>query len=147
MKNLEFLEGITVRQFIKLFKFPIMILLIHSFFAYLDLYRTIFWIDIPMHFLGGMALGYSLSLFLRIIQNNGHLGKTHEIIFFGLVVSLVALAAVTWELLEFSLDLIDNAMRQPSLANTMKDLFLGISGGMIGYSINRMRNLINNKTR
>jgi len=42
---------------------------------------------------------------------------------------------ITWEFLEFSSDYVLYTTAQPSLANTMQDMFLGIIGGIMGYFI------------
>ena len=88
-----------------------------------------------MHFFGGVLIGRSYFLFLNYIQEKGYLGKTHPLIFFAIVISMVGLTVVTWEFLEFSSDYILHTTAQPSLANTMQDMFLGIIGGMVGHFI------------
>ncbi|MBI4451984.1 hypothetical protein HY637_01015 [Candidatus Woesearchaeota archaeon] len=131
MKRPEFF-GISLVELLRIFAFPIAVLIVHAFLAYPDLYRKIEWVDIPMHFIGGVAIGASYSLLLKKLEKKGHF-KAHKLVFFAFVVTLVAFTAMVWEFLEFILDLIDNAMRQPSLFNTMQDLLLGIAGGVAGY--------------
>ena len=118
-----------------IFSLPLLILLIHIPLDFYDIYQLIWWIDIPMHFIGGYSIGRSYFLLIKLLQREGYIGIMHKFVYFVFVVSLVALTAVAWESQEFVLDQIDNAMRQPSLANTMQDLFLGIFGGVFGCLI------------
>lgn len=122
-------------ELLGIFSLPILILIIHIPFEVYDVYNLIWWIDIPMHFLGGLLIGRSYFLLIGLLQREDHMGNMHRFAHFVFVVSLVALTAVAWETQEFILDLTDNAMRQPGLANTMQDLILGILGGTIGFAI------------
>ena len=122
-------------ELIGIFSLPLLILIIHIPLDFYDIYQLIWWIDIPMHFLGGLLIGRSYFSFIKLLQREGYMGNMHVFVCFVFVVSLVALTAVAWESQEFILDLNDNAMRQPSLANTMQDLILGILGGAAGFAI------------
>jgi len=88
-----------------------------------------------MHFIGGVVIGRSYFLFLKFVQEKEYLGQTHVFIFFIFVISLVALTIVAWEFLEFLSDYLFNTNAQPSLDNTIQDMFLGLLGGLCGYSI------------
>ena len=122
-------------ELLGIFSLPLLILIIHLPLWIYDIYHLIWWIDIPMHFLGGLFIGRSYFLLIRLLQREGHIGNMHRFVHFVFVVSLVSLTAVAWESQEFILDINDNAMRQPSLANTIQDLILGILGGAVGYAI------------
>ena len=122
-------------ELFSIFSLPLLILLIHTPLDFYDIYQLIWWIDIPMHFFAGLLIGRSYFLLIKLLQREGHIGNMHGFANFVFVVSLVALTAVAWESQEFILDLTDNAMRQPGLANTMQDLILGILGGAAGYAI------------
>ena len=124
-----------LKQLFGFFLFPIIILVIHGILSILNVYRTIWWSDIVMHFIGGVAIGRSYFLLLKLVQKKGYLGNTHTFIFFIFVISLVGLTIVAWEFLEFSSDYLFNTNAQPSLDNTIQDMFLGLIGGLSGYFI------------
>ena len=112
----------------------IVILAIHAVLGALGLYSQIEWIDIPMHFFGGVLLGFSLHSFMAWAQHKNHLPRIGALWQFVFTLGLLALFVVTWEFSEFALDRIDTAgMRQTGLFDTMKDMFLGLIGGILGY--------------
>mgnify|MGYP001613669301 CR=1 FL=1 len=124
---------------LKIFFFPIIILIIDAFLDYYNIYQQITWIDIPMHFIGGITIGLSFSMLLIFLQKKGYIGHMHEFVFFIFVISLVSLTALTWEFNEFALDLIDLKTRQTTIEDTMADLFLGLLGSCLGYLYSKSR--------
>jgi hypothetical protein len=100
------------------------------------------WLDIPMHFLGGLTMAYSLFLTLAILQERRAISRLDKLIEWILVFALVATIAVFWEFAEFSMDRLLGTNVQISLQNTMQDLFIGVVGSstMIGYKILRTLN-------
>ncbi len=121
-------------KILKIFTFPIIILVIHSIFVLLDAYEIYSWLDLLMHFFGGLAIAASYVSLLRSIHHRS-LEEMPGILFFLFIISLVALTAVLWEFLEFILDLMFNLRAQPDLTDTIIDLFLGLVGGICGYFI------------
>src|SRR3989338_10256510 len=113
------------------FYFPVLILLIHAALSSFNMYRSYEWIDIPMHFAGGLAIGICFVHLFRLLEREQFIGKTNPMISLLLIISLVSLMAVIWEFAEFSLDVIYAAQSQRGLGDTMGDLFLGILGGFI----------------
>ena len=123
-------------KLLKIFILPIIILLIHSISSNVfDIYNTYEWFDIPMHFFGGISIGIAYTLFLKLIENNKLIKIENKVLFFIIVVSMIGLTTVLWEFLEFSSDQLFNTMMQPSLRDTMADLFLGITGGSLSSII------------
>jgi hypothetical protein len=86
--------------------------------------------DIALHFFGGMSIAYGTFYALGIpqIQNTILLRNKKTTIFF--VVCVVALAAILWEDYEYIHDFFYHTHFQPSNADTMKDLFMGLTGGL-----------------
>lgn len=87
-------------------------------------------IDIPIHFLGGVATGF---FFHRLCLNASRLGifgpyhtGTHGVLVFGLVCA----AAVFWEFGEFVSDQFFGTHAQLSNVDTMTDLLLDMLGGI-----------------
>ncbi len=114
------------RELLKLFAFPIAVLAVHLILSALELYETAPWVDVPMHFFGGASIGIAYTLLLR------RLAPFSPAILLLFAVSLVGLTAVLWELHEFLLDTFLQWSTQPSVADTMEDLFLGLLGGLAG---------------
>lgn len=128
---------ISLADGIKIFSFPIFILVVHGIISTFEGYDRVGWIDIPMHFFGGVSIGISYLLLTRHLRQSGHVGQMHAVAEFLFVVSVVAATAVAWEWHEFLLDYFFNSTTQPGLADTMADLFLGITGGGGGILVTR----------
>ena len=112
------------------FIFPIFVLFAHIFLMFFSNFYEVFpWFDIPMHFLGGIAVGYSYFLILNFLQEKNYL-KINSIVRIIFVLALVALTAVSWELFEFFLEYFTGFNFQGNLGDTILDLFMGLFGGL-----------------
>jgi len=117
----------TARELISIFLFPLAILAVHLILSWFELYDRLSWVDIPMHLFGGVSIGVAYALLSR------RLGiPLQGLMLLAFIVSLVGLTAVVWELHEFALDALLGWSTQPSVADTMGDLFLGLLGGIAG---------------
>ena len=92
------------------------------------------WYDIVAHILGGAWVGIT---FFYIFCQREKIFFSEKFIW-NLIgaLSFVALLGVAWELYEFTVDHIINipydlALAQPSLVDTMKDLFNDLLGGFL----------------
>ncbi len=129
-------------NFLKLFWPPLLIFIVHVFISHvLDVYTLLPWIDIPMHYLGGFSMAYSLLLALTFLQEYKFINQLDSVIAFVLVFTLVATIAVFWEFAEFSMDQLLKTNVQISLQNTMQDLFMGVLGAatIIGVKVTRLQ--------
>lgn len=139
MKNIiDFINFLFERRLklLKIFILPITILLIHSISSNVfNMYNLYEWFDIPMHFFGGVTIGIAYTLFIKLIERNNFLKTENKLLFFFIVISMIGLTTVIWEFLEFSLDQLFGTIMQPSLKDTMADLFLGITGGSLSSLI------------
>ena len=97
------------------------------------------WIDIPMHFLGGFAIAYTSYLFLRFFREKGYMEINNKALFTLIIVSLVALIAVLWEFYESLMKYFFDTNMQPSLEDTILDLFMGLIGGVVGAWVFRKK--------
>ena len=122
-----------VREIIRIFALPILLLIIHIIIDFYGIYIKFEWLDLPMHFLGGALISYSYYRLLKTMQKYEYIGFIHNILLFIFVISFVALTAIFWELYEFVLDSIDLGTRQTHIRDTMIDLSLGLAGGICGY--------------
>lgn len=122
---------------LKLFWPPIVVLTVHVFISHgIHLYTLLPWIDIPMHYLGGLSVGYSLFRALTVLQEHHIISPLDKVIALLLTFALVATIAVFWEFAEFSMDQLLKTNVQISLQNTMQDLFMGILGAVTVVGIN-----------
>ena len=114
---------------LKLFWPPMVVLTVHVFISHgIHLYTLLPWIDIPMHYLGGLSMGYSLFRALTYLQERRIIHPLDKVIALLLTFTLVATIAVFWEFAEFSMDQLLKTNVQISLQNTMQDLLMGMLG-------------------
>ena len=117
---------------------PLAILIVlHVVFLLLDLY-SITHLDSVMHLAGGIVLAMCLYGFLVSAIDRGWCPDPGNIVSAILVVSLVTTGAVCWECYEWISDRLFATRLQPSVTDTVKDLLLGLLGGILyaGYGIN-----------
>jgi hypothetical protein len=110
---------------------PVLFYLFHIFLDIVfDVYVKFSWFDNLMHFTGGIVLAFTFFPLLTYFEKEGNLklGRIWKFIF---VISLVVLIAVLWEFYEFVICYFFGFNWQPSVADTIGDLFLGMSGGII----------------
>jgi hypothetical protein len=89
------------------------------------------WLDIPMHTIGGLVMGYSFFVLLREWRMRGMLGAMHPAVQVALITGLVGCITVFWELHEFLRDILFGEHTQLGLPDTMLDQFLGVLGGWV----------------
>ncbi len=86
-------------------------------------------VDVPMHFLGGLAIAYVVSRGFQDLSRGARAGAVRaaalELVLVGSVTTTVA---VLWEFAEFGLDLVAGSNVQFGLVNTMRDLAMGMLG-------------------
>src|SRR3989338_2381038 len=118
---------------------PIALLFIDFIAVRIGWYGTIEIFDEIMHFIGGIAIAISYVLLLKIAQKEKKIGEMNIWMYYLFIISLVALTAVTWEFYEYVLDVVlPTHLRQPSIKDTMGDLFLGLLGGSLGFLIGKV---------
>jgi hypothetical protein len=92
------------------------------------LYWTYLWLDIPMHFLGGMTVALGLLTFFAKYVPRSLRG-------FVLTLGVVFVVGIAWEVFELVNGLIDIELRP--IADTLLDLVLDLMGGALGYALAR----------
>jgi hypothetical protein len=119
----------ALANFLAIFWPPMLVFMLHvCLFRIWNAYILVPWIDIPMHFLGGLSMAYSLSAVLTFLQERRAISRLDLGVQLLLVFTSVATIAVLWEFMEFSQDHLFNMNTQISLANTMQDLLMGMLG-------------------
>ncbi len=114
------------------------VLVFHILLHLTDGYYWLPQIDVPMHLLGGFAiglLGLAIHHQTATKHHNKHLPWWYHFLF---VIGFVMLIGVMWEFHEWVLDQTINfwyglPLSQPSLANTMKDLLNDWIGGVVAF--------------
>ena len=104
-------------------------------------YASIWWFDMPMHFLGGFWIGY-MVLFLYGVRNNAKTDNSRSLLrVFWLLIVTVLIVGLCWEVFEFTVQAITHA----NLANPLdsaSDVFFDLAGGVASYLYAQVRGKI-----
>lgn len=126
-------EGMSMKhlpKIIQFFIFPTIVLVVHMIaWKIFKIYAIYPNLDIPMHYIGGLAIAYAASRTLAYLEDEKLISRLNKTILLITIFSLTATATVFWELAEFLGDRYLDLHVQPSLANTMQDQFMGLLGG------------------
>jgi hypothetical protein len=92
------------------------------------------WIDSPMHFLGGVSVGLMGVGILFLYGEKNPKSSIPLFIKVIFVLGVVALVGIAWEWYEYLLDHVVFTreligLSQPSIADTLLDLFFDLLGG------------------
>ncbi len=122
----------NIKRIIPFFCVPLGLFVFHVVIDFgFGLYEVFPWIDIPMHFFGGAAIAIFIFGIYKELLRSSQVAPMPLYIELAALVGQVALFAVVWEFAEFLVDAQFGTMWQPSLADTMFDLFNGLLGGAI----------------
>ena len=120
-----------LKTILEFFIFPIFVLFAHIFLILFSNFYELFpWFDIPMHFLGGIAVGYSYFLILQYLQRKNYL-RINSIIRVVFIFALVSLTAMFWEFFEYFAGHLTGFVLQGDLDDTILDLIMGMLGGLV----------------
>ena len=115
---------------------PGIVFAVHLIGIYLfDAYSVFPAFDIPMHFLGGVSIGLSAVIGYKTLVRTKYMHPIPFLLLLFLVTAITVLAAVVWEFAEFAADTYLGTRMQPSLPDTMLDLFLGMCGGAVSGAL------------
>jgi|TARA_B100000315_G_scaffold77842_2_gene71160 hypothetical protein len=109
---------------------PILLFILGWILYFLGLFNSITWLDTLMHFLGGIVLGYTYFFIIKHFISKKYL-KLNVFFMILFVTSLVAFTTVLWEFYQFFLALFTTIPVQLSIEDTLLDMFVGISGGLL----------------
>ena len=109
---------------------PSFVFMIHVIALSFQLYKTYPPTDIPMHFFGGVSMAYFLhkAFVAASLITTG--APPNRLLQSLLIFTGTCMVAVFWELIEFFLSWALSTDLQGSLADTTKDLLLGMIGGL-----------------
>lgn len=93
----------------------------------LFLYWRYWWLDIPVHFLGGIVAGLGLYVLrdLRVLDRSFSISLIK-------VLACVFVVAVAWEVFEYS---IGYPVIEFFWSDTLIDLAMGLLGGLVAYTV------------
>ena len=118
-------------RILSFFIFPAFVFFLSLFLSSaFNLYNVLWWFDIPMHFLGGVSVGYMSVLFLRFWKEEGLLVVRNKIILVLVVVCAVSFIAVLWEFWEYFVVNYFNLDWNLGYKDTLFDLLMGMLGGL-----------------
>ena len=87
--------------------------------------------DTLLHLFGGMSIAYSANHALLLAERSKLITFKSRLLKIVMIVGMVMIAAVLWEVYEFVWDQIFGTLFQPSKADTIKDLIMGMLGGIV----------------
>jgi hypothetical protein len=87
------------------------------------------WLDMPTHICGGMAITYFFLVAAARFQER--VGTTPKLMQRIASLGLTAIAAIVWEILEFSSDVLFGTKMNLGVSDTLSDLFFGLLGGVV----------------
>lgn len=88
-------------------------------------------LDIPMHFIGGIAMAYFIADFIGRSQSARTVGALTPAVYRVLVVTTTGCVAVLWEFAEWIADRALRTHTQMGLDDTLLDLALGMTGAAL----------------
>jgi uncharacterized membrane protein len=92
-------------------------------------------VDIPLHFFGGAAIAFFVSRCVRTWLDDEVDHTRRALLELLLAFSLTATAAVFWEFAEYASDHLLGTLLQFGLTDTMKDMAIGVGGGLVFVAI------------
>jgi len=113
------------------FIFPVLVFLFAIFVEdFFNLSYFFPWADIPLHFIGGVSIGWMVILFFRMWGERDYFRVSKKLISILIVVGVVSLIAVLWEFWEFYFSFTIGWVYEYSLEDILLDLFMGMLGGL-----------------
>ena len=108
----------------------IFLVFVHIVLLFLDAYY-IPHLDSLMHLIGGVFLGLYVRGLLSLAVSKEWCPDPGKVITLVLIISSVATGAVCWEFYEWVSDAVFGTYLQPTVTDTVKDLFMGMMGATL----------------
>ena len=119
---------------------PTLVFVAHVLFCRgLNAYQAFPKLDIPMHFLGGVAIAFFLWTAIRAGVSSGTLGQPNRLGIAALAFTSTVSCAVFWEFAEFLSDRHLGTNTQAGLQDTLLDMLIGVVGGAVFVGIASFR--------
>ena len=88
-------------------------------------------LDVPMHFVGGLAMAHFLGHALAAAHGKGLLGRPSRGLLNLAWLTSASTVTILWEFLEFTTDHLGLTHAQAGVADTMLDFLMGMLGGLL----------------
>lgn len=107
-----------------------LIAVVNGVALYWHLYFYVWWLDIPMHMLGGMWVAlFALSSYYRL--TNVSTKDTSPLFVFAFAVAITMIVGLSWELFEFSAQTFIERAHVFDIGDTLSDLVNDLIGALI----------------
>lgn len=106
-------------------------MIVHAVFTHFYLYWRLRWIDMPMHFLGGLWLGLAgIYIYKKIFPRTFY--RKNNLCVLATALTTALLVGGLWEIIELNLTSTPCIARINSVMDTLSDLFCDLLGACIG---------------
>ena len=129
--------GVLSRAFLP----PALLVLAQLGLLRIGIYEHFPWFDIPMHFLGGAAVAAAYHRIFSFLETTSRIRPMDRWVRVLLVWGCLTVTTVLWEFMEFAGDSWMGVRTQLGLANTMQDLAVGMTSGLLTAILLRNREL------
>ena len=120
--------------------YPLIVFLTHLIASQVfKVYQRFPPLDIPMHLIGGFVIAFFISGSAAVFQRHGIIQISNLLLRATLIFALTCTAAVFWEFLEYISDHTIGTHSQTNLEDTLLDMLLGITGGVVFILILSLR--------
>ena len=111
---------------------PLVVFVAHVILSeFFDIYWRFPRFDIPMHFVGGLCFTYSLVALYKFLQKNRVIPEMDLYLSIFFIFTAISTVTIFWEFSEFFSDYFLGTQAQISTKDTMLDMFLGMTGGLL----------------
>lgn len=122
-----------VQLAVRLLWAPLAVIVVHRYAG--DAWGHEPYIDPAMHTLGGVAMAHALSIL--IARARRRIGELTPLGLETMVFGLTAFATLAWEVGEYFLSAYYDAHLQRSIAETIRDMVLGVVGAIVYLALAR----------
>ena len=123
---------------------PLSVFVLHEVCAHVygNLYDLWPSLDIPMHFLGGVAIAYFGTVFITQCSEYDFIRINSDVMAVVLTLALTMSAATLWEYAEWTSDHTIGTQAQKGLDDTLFDTVVGFLGGSLFVLISRGKEIL-----
>lgn len=127
---------LTLKDILNLLLLPFLVYEFNTnFLSFAPNFYNNYSVDTLSHFLGGLTIAYSIYYTLSLIEKNDWIIIKKNNLKAVIIVAVTVSVAVCWEFYEFLSDHFLGTLMQPSNADTIKDLSMGMLGSIIFSTI------------
>lgn len=121
-----------IKDLLKIIAFPFFVYMLgYSLQASWDNYQVLWWPNRVVHLLGGLSFAVVGYFILDIFKKLKWISTSSKVVDFFIILFFVMSVAVLWEFREFLSDKYLHTNSQISVADTIKDMFMGMVGAVL----------------